>query len=285
MIVPTQMAIFLQWTRSFLQRSCKCSMKNIARGVRVRYNRRRWIDEIAKSSKRLQSDPAGFELWDTPDGRWWMPEGESYGLFLILAEQRSDIYRGEGVGVRPGDVVLDCGAHVGVFTRKALRAGARKVVAIEPVPITLECLRRNIAEERCRDCVVIYPKGVWDKDDFLAISDGTSGTRSFVEGGHSLAKMIQLPLTTIDKVAAELALDGVDFIKMGIEGAEGRALEGAKEVVGKYRPRLAIAGYHKSDDGETLPFIVSQLQPGYKWFFGPCYSTAGLRPEVVFFYY
>jgi FkbM family methyltransferase len=213
-----------------------------------------------------------------------MPEGGSQNLFWILAQQRSDIYRCDGVGVRSGDAVLDCGAHVGVFTRKALKAGARKVVAIEPFPITLECLRRNIAEERFRDCVVIYPKGVWNKDDFLAISDGAVGSCSFVKGQHSSPKIIQLPLTTIDKVAAELALDRVDFIKIHVEGAEARALEGAKEVLSRCRPRLAVAAYHNREDGENLPSIVSQLQPGYKHFCGPCYSAFGVRPEVVFFH-
>ena len=69
--------------------------------------------------------------------------------------------------VRPGDVVLDCGANVGVYTRHALEAGARLVVAIDPAPENIECLRRNFSEEIKAGRVVVYPKGVWDKDEVL----------------------------------------------------------------------------------------------------------------------
>jgi len=234
----------------------------------------------------VQSDPAGYELWDTPDGRWWVPRGDSSALFLVLAEQRQDIYRSKAIAVRPGDVVLDCGAHVGGFTRKALRAGARKVVAIEPAPMALECLRRNVAEEKCKDCVLVVPKGVWDRDDVLVMSnrDGLEG--SFVSGRTPVAAQATgLPVTTIDKLSAELALERVDFIKMDIERAEGRALEGAKETLRKYRPRLALAGYHYREDGERLPAIVSRLQPAYRSACGYCYSALGIRPEVIFFQY
>src|SRR5258708_4984692 len=46
--------------------------------------------------------------------------------------------------VKPGDIVVDCGAHVGVFTDMALRRGASTVVSVEPDPVNLECLRRHI---------------------------------------------------------------------------------------------------------------------------------------------
>ena len=44
-------------------------------------------------------------------------------------------------------MVLDGGAHVGVYVREALDRGARLVVAIEPAPANVECLRRNFPEE------------------------------------------------------------------------------------------------------------------------------------------
>jgi hypothetical protein len=41
----------------------------------------------------------------------------------------------------------------------------------------------------------------------------------------------KFPLTTIDKLVAELKLPKVDFIKMDIEGAEVKALNGARETI------------------------------------------------------
>ena len=61
--------------------------------------------------------------------------------------------------VRPGDVVLDCGANIGVFVRESLDAGAKTVVAIEPAPENIECLRRNFKDEIAAGRVIVYPEG------------------------------------------------------------------------------------------------------------------------------
>ena len=73
------------------------------------------------------------------------------------------------MGVRKGDIVLDCGANLGTFTRTALDRGAKTVVAIEPAPENLECIRRSFKDEIASGRVILYPKGVWDKDDVLTL--------------------------------------------------------------------------------------------------------------------
>src|SRR5256885_2849662 len=115
-------------------------------------------DRILYASKLLEKDPAGYHLWDTPHGRFWIPEGSDYVLPFNLAEQERKIY---GVGeqdVRASDIVLDCGANVGVFTREALKHGAKRVVAIEPAPENIECLRRNFKQEIADGRVILYEK-------------------------------------------------------------------------------------------------------------------------------
>ena len=77
--------------------------------------------------------------------------------------------RGCGVNVKPGDTVLDRRANVGVFTKVALAAGAKQVVAIEPSPDNIACPRRTFASEVTAGRVIVYPKGVWDKDDGLVL--------------------------------------------------------------------------------------------------------------------
>src|SRR5215467_14501965 len=126
-------------------------------------------DRILASSKLLEKDPAGYHLWDTPHGRFWIPQGSDYVLPFNLAEQERKIY---GVGeqdVHSGDIVLDRGANVGVYTREALKNGAKLVVSIEPAPENIECLRRNFAAEIAAGRVILYPKGVWDKDEMLVM--------------------------------------------------------------------------------------------------------------------
>ena len=56
------------------------------------------------------------------------------------------------------------------------------MVAIEPAPENIECLSRNFKDEIARGRVIVYPKGVWDKDDFLTmnIDEHNSAADSFV---------------------------------------------------------------------------------------------------------
>jgi FkbM family methyltransferase len=243
-------------------------------------------DHILSASKLLEKDPAGYHLWDTPHGRFWIPQGSDYVLPFNLAEQERKIY---GVGeqdVHAGDIVLDCGANVGVYTREALKNGAKLVVSIEPAPENIECLRRNFAPEIAAGRVILYPKGVWDKDEMLVmrVDPDNSAADSFIIRRPGAVETKQLPLTTVDKLVAELKLERVDFIKMDIEGAEQRALQGARETLARYHPRMALAAYHVPSDPEMMPQLVRQAWPNYRMQCGPCAEANGhVRPDVLYF--
>ena len=244
-------------------------------------------DRILYASRKLETDAQGYRLWETPKGRFWIPDGSDYVLPFNLAEQERKIY-GEGEqGVRPGNVVLDCGANVGVYTRAALEAGAKLVVAIEPAPENLECLRRNFKTEIADGRVIVYPKGVWDKDDMLElhVDPHNSAADSFLihrDGGQVIGKV---PLTTIDKLVSELKLERVDFIKMDIEGAEVKALEGARETIARFHPRMALSVYHAPDHPQTVPVAARAAWSGYRIECGVCAEANGaIRPDILFFY-
>ena len=101
------------------------------------------------------------------------------------------------------------------------------------------------------------------------------------EGSH---ETVQVPLTTVDNIVRELHLSRVDFIKMDIEGAEVRALHGAKETLQRFRPRLSIATEHNDDDAVTIPAAVRAARTDYRITCGPCsVSNRGLRPDVLYF--
>jgi hypothetical protein len=94
-----------------------------------------------------------------------------------------------------------------------------------------------------------------------------------------------VPLTTIDHLVEELKLDRVDFIKMDIEGSEYRALEGARNTIARFHPRLAIAAYHLPTDNQSIPQLVQSIWPGYRMECGRCLmENWAIRPELYYFH-
>jgi FkbM family methyltransferase len=267
-------------------RGPECPMPNALKAAENLQLQIQYKDRILNASKLLEKDPAGYHLWDTPKGRWWIPEGDDFVLPFNLAEQERKIYGTGAQDVKPGDVVLDCGANIGVFTRPAVEKGAKLVVAIEPAPENIESLKRNFKAEIAAGKVIIVEKGVWDKDDTLLLKRDPHNTAadSFVmlkDGSQG----VKVPLTTIDKLVAELKLDRVDYIKMDIEGAEQRALTGGSGTIGRYHPRLSISAYHMPDDPVKIPQIIKAAWPGYTVECGPCAETEDhrIRPDVLYF--
>jgi FkbM family methyltransferase len=265
----SKLILFLRLTPA---RHASCGLAAAWNGIEARRALWERIGQINDESEKLETDPARFELIRSGDRRWWVPRRNRLALAEMLGEQEAEVYGAQGAGVRAGDVVLDCGANVGVFTRHALDRGARKVVAIEPAPENLECLRRNFASEIADGRVIVYPKGVWSRDQEITIRtfDAESGGDSVALRFPGSREGPRVALTTIDKLAAELQLDRVDFIKMDIEGAEREALVGAVETVARFRPRMVISLEHQPDDYEAIRGIMSRLWPDMKYSCGPC---------------
>ena len=238
--------------------------------------------EAMKESLRIiESDDAGYRLWETPMGEFWTPEHSA--VAVLVAQQMVDDYGTGDRGVQPGDVVVDCGAHVGFFVRKALDRGARLVVAVEPAPNNVECLRRNFADEVSSGKVIIYPKGVWDETKLLPLLEDpmNSAADSFLDHGGRANSEHSIEVTTIDAIAAELELNQVDFIKMDIKGAVERTLRGAAVTLAANKPLIVIATEEDQDDPHSIAALATSL--GYRVGCGTCFVHEWyLHPQMLF---
>jgi FkbM family methyltransferase len=254
-----------------------CSYREIREGERV-------VKQIIQSTKGMQQrmrkvrEDGGLQLWSTPQGEFWYVGAPTEQDAFVLAEEEVDLYR--TARMAPGSIVLDCGANYGTFTRRALQQGAAKVVAIEINPQAQAALRRTFANEIRDGKVIVYGKGVWDKDAELDLrGDSVVLPRD--------GAPVRLPVTTIDEIVSELQLTSVDFIKMDIEGAEKNALRGAKTTLAKFSPLMAISSEHLPDDMESIPALVSDLVPGrYRMEHGYCFYVKPFYapPNVLHFY-
>ncbi len=234
-----------------------------------------------------RDEKARLVLLNTPSGDFWVPEGSEKPMTVFLAQQRAKVYGTDGFAPRRGEIVLDCGAHVGAYTRQALNLGAAVVVAIEPAPENIECLARNFAEEIKAGRVIVCPKGVWKGEAVLALFAyaHNSGAASFVGPGREEFATVKAAVTSIDRLVSELGLKRVDFIKMSVNGAAPEALEGARGTLTAYHPRLAVSVERRLDSPKRVEKRIRRAWGGYRSRCAPCeVFREPFMPRVMFYY-
>lgn len=183
---------------------------------------------------------------------------EDYSICNEGPYELSDIH----LGVEKGDVVLDCGANMGLFSALAVNRGGI-VYGFEPTPHTREYLK--VYEKIYSKYLHIFPYALSDKEGETQfyIGSNLNGENSVSNLSGTGKECIRVPTKTIDGFVRESKLDRVDFIKADIEGAERQMLAGARETMKKYAPKLAICTYHLKDDPEILENIIRQANPEY----------------------
>ena len=155
------------------------------------------------------------------------------------------------VAVRPGDVVIDGGSYCGdtalYFAHLVGRRG--RVSCFEFEPQNLELLRHNLRlNPRLSRRIDVIESALWDRaGEHVPFREQGPGT-VIDPSGEGRAKT-----DTIDELIERGVVGRVDFIKLDIEGAELNALRGAESALRRFRPRLAIAAYHRADDLATIP--------------------------------
>lgn len=85
----------------------------------------------------------------------------------------------------------------------------------------------------------------------------------------------------VDSLDTLLHNQPVSFIKMDLEGWEINALHGAKEIIKKYKPKLAVAVYHEAKDIREIPGFILSLNSDYKVYLR--HYTQGWSETVMYF--
>jgi FkbM family methyltransferase len=157
-----------------------------------------------------------------------------------------------------GDVVLDCGTYTGntslYFSHKVGDAG--HVYGFEAASATFEKYRRNMSGQAN---VTPVQAAVCEFSGQTRFAGGDAANAAIREDGAAVAAI------SLDDFCGQRGLPRVDFIKMDIEGAEARALEGARRTIRKHSPKMAVSAYHKEDDIIRLPGLILDINPAYRF--------------------
>ena len=70
---------------------------------------------------------------------------------------------------------------------------------------------------------------------------------------------------------------------MDIEGAEQKAVVGAKKTIAAFRPRMALCIYHVAGDETMVPKLVTEIVANYKVSRTCLCAEDRVQPEVAFF--
>ncbi len=139
--------------------------------------------------------------------------------------------------IRPGDVIWDVGANLGLFSFcAAVAAGPTgRVLAIEPDTVLVRLLRRSAEANREQALVEVLPVGISDeiavaRFEIARRNRATShlaGFGNMQTGGVRATELV--PTVTLDWLAERFPMP--DVVKIDVEAAELKVLAGSHSVL------------------------------------------------------
>jgi len=238
------------------------------------------IDEWGLDLKCVSSD-AGVKIYVRKGLLYVVPDNVKYHSEFLRHIANINFwaqYQEPPVVVEEGDVVIDCGACIGVasllFSQKAGKKG--RVIAIEPEGKNYEVLKEVSKLNEGRGApifplkVAVYKENRQLALDLSAVRIGSHTLSPYAKErssrGETFSNLeVQIEALKIDTIIERAGLERVDFIKMDIEGAEVDALLGAEETIKRFKPKLAICTYHRPTDPVEIRKILLKYNPNYKF--------------------
>jgi FkbM family methyltransferase len=144
--------------------------------------------------------------------------------------------------VRPGECVVDIGAHKAAFTYWMARRVGKEglVLAFEPIPELAEYLR-HFAGRFPEGRVKVFERGLSDQEGTATLhfaGDHLGGT-SLEIAQDVMRPPIEVSITTLDRCLSDLGLDRpVSFIKCDVEHHELAVFRGARDTLARDKPIL-----------------------------------------------
>lgn len=168
----------------------------------------------------------------------------------------------------PGDLFVDVGANIGVYSLWATETDEIDVVAFEPSSVAHERLVENVELNDLTDRVQVHRKAVGAEPRVVRLTTGQDALNRVLPDGGSDTEPVEQ--TTLDK---ELDSEAPVLVKIDVEGGELDVLTGARATILRHRPALII----EANDPDRLTRELEAL--GYRmWSYNP--ARRALSPAV-----
>lgn len=173
---------------------------------------------------------------------WWLGKDLQY-FDALLPHSKKEIF-------------VDAGAFDGMDSKHFAtwcQGHYEKIYAFEPDANNCRRVKKNLSDS---ENVFIFEKGVWCENGTLRFQSDVRENCAMSENGN-----IEVGVVALDEEMVDVP---VTFIKMDVEGSELQALNGARRLISKNRPKLAICVYHKPEDIIEIPLKILSFHPDYK---------------------
>jgi len=203
----------------------------------------------------------------------WRAKGDPSHLPYPAPEKTyfpSDIFK-----LIPEEVFIDCGAFDGDtirLVRSLVGSSFKAIHSIEADSISMQKLSSYLST---------LPAEMTEKIHMLDCAVGAKrSVLRFSMSGNLNSKVedvgIDVPCIPLDELFAETP---VSLIKMDIEGAEYDALLGARTIIKRDHPVLAICVYHTQSDIWRIPLLIRSIDSTYSLFLRS-YDGDGLQTVI-----
>jgi FkbM family methyltransferase len=170
--------------------------------------------------------------------------------------------------LRRGDLFVDVGANIAVYSLWASEIVGVDVLAFEPSTVTHGRAIENVELNGLADRIGVERKAVGSDRGVVRLTTGLDAVNQVVGGDRIGTEAVEQ--TTLDH---ELGLRVPAIVKIDVEGRELEVLRGGQEMIARHRPALII----EVNDVEGLTNVLADMDY-QSWSYDP--KTGGLAATV-----
>jgi len=193
----------------------------------------------------------------------------------------NDYSKIDGVQVKEGDVVVDLGGNIGMFTRYAFHMGASKIVTFEPDKRYFKILKQNAPKN-----AVLFNAAIGDKIGKLTLTESEHlGGSNLWSEKNPLLNQYDVNVYTLDYIIKTGLIPKIDFLKVDIEGSEIIALNGISDENLKNIRNIVVEYHHEHlnfDDQLRHNFIQRFTNLGFNSYVLFCGTDNAL--QLIYFW-
>lgn len=181
--------------------------------ISIEHNKNIIYEELFQLNKEIDYSFISNVKYSNNENNCWAPFWE---IFI------KKVYEYKDIKVKKGDIVVDLGSNIGLFSIYSIFNGASKVYSVEALPTTYNYLFNNVKNYNIDTLNVAISDGI-TKDFFISDRSGSSSIYNKTE------KKVTVNCLDFNNFIENYNINHINFLKIDIEGSEYDMFENINE--------------------------------------------------------